>query len=155
MPSLYEDMASVHERVPSFVTTMRVLSIDDEPMMSSLIATSLRRQATVTAALSLDEALTLLGDTTFDAIVCDLNLGHGGGAIELHAHLAAHAPELAASMIVTSGGGLTTAQCRFLDVMRPRVLDKPFHPAALRAAVTTFARGSLPNIAPIVSLAER
>ncbi len=145
-------MASVQERVPSGLATMRVLSIDDEPMMSALIATSLRRQAIVTAALSLDEALVLLRDSTFDAIICDLNLGHGGGAIELHAHLTTHAPELAASLIITSGGGLTAAQCRFLDTMRPRVLDKPFQPAALRAAVTTFARGSNPGIVPTLDL---
>lgn len=143
-------MDSVQERGPSGLATMRVLSIDDEPMMSALIATSLRRQAIVTAALSLDEALVLLRDSTFDAIICDL--GHGGGAIELHAHLTTHAPELAASLIITSGGGLTAAQCRFLDTMRPRVLDKPFQPAALRAAVTTFARGSNPGIVPTLDL---
>ena len=131
---------------------MRVLSIDDEPLMSALIATSLRRQATVTAALDLDEALALLSASVFDVIVCDLNLGHRGGAIELHGHLTAHAPELAASLIVTTGGGLTTQDCRFLDAMRPRVLEKPFQPSALRAAVTTFARGSSPSIAPVVSL---
>lgn len=139
-------------REPSGQVTLRVLSIDDEPMMSALIATSLRRQATVTAALDLDEALALLLASTFDVIVCDLNLGHRGGAIELHAHLTAHAPELAESLIVTTGGGLTTRDCRFLDAMRPRVLEKPFQPATLRAAVTTFARGSSPAIVPVVDL---
>ena len=55
-------MGTVQVRQSSSGATMQVLSIDDEPMMGSLIASSLRRIATVTTALDLDEALALLRD---------------------------------------------------------------------------------------------
>ena len=81
------------------------------------------------------EALRLLdGGVGFDLILCDLMMPEMDG-VDLHARLAARAPEQVARMVFLTGGAFSPRARRFLDeVPNPRV-PKPFDGPALRGLV--------------------
>ena len=70
-------------------------------------------------------------DDAFDAILSDMNMGDGS-AIELYEWLSSHCPELAARLLVMSGGALNDDQKNFLGEMAGRVLNKPIVPSTLQ-----------------------
>ena len=55
--------------------------------------------------------------------------------MELHAALVRTAPDQASRMIFMSGGAFSEDAAKFLAQRPANVIDKPFRPAALRAAV--------------------
>jgi len=65
--------------------------------------------------------------------------------MELHARLAAAAPELASRTIFLTGGAFTASAAEFLErVPNPR-LEKPFEPQALRDLVArALSAGAAP-----------
>lgn len=59
--------------------------------------------------------------------------------MELHAHLRALAPELAARTVFLTGGGFTPTAAEFLARVPNPCLEKPFGRAELDAAVARLA----------------
>ena len=122
----------------------RVLVVDDEPLVGRAVSRILSPPHQVTVASSAGEALTLLEAGPFDVVLCDLMMP-GMTGMDLHARLASADPGLAARFIFLTGGAFTDLARDFLErVPNPR-LEKPFEPAALRAAVLAALAAAAPR----------
>ncbi|MCA9594228.1 MAG: response regulator [Myxococcales bacterium] len=120
--------------MPDPTQKVRVLVIDDEPMIRTMMARLLRKhEVTVTdggkAALAELEA-----GRRFDLILCDVSMPLMTG-IELFITLKEHYPEQAARVVMMTGG-VTDAKARaFLENGVPRWVEKPCSAALLRELV--------------------
>ena len=109
---------------------MRVLVVDDDPLVRRSLGRLLRMHA-VALAKDGNEALALIrSGTTFDAILCDLNMPGMSGRT-LHATIEALLPELARRIVFMSGGALSSSDNAFLAAHRS--LQKPFTQRDLEA----------------------
>jgi len=118
---------------PPLEGRVRVLVIDDEPLMGKSLSSVLREHDVVHTE-DPARALELCSETDFDVIVCDLMMPVISGE-DVYRHLCEHAPELAARMIFMTGGAFTATAQRFFDEVDNPVLTKPFAPRDLRIAV--------------------
>jgi PAS domain S-box-containing protein len=119
----------------------RILLIDDEPRTARVLAELLSPHE-VTLAHSGREAISrLAGDTSFDAIVCDLQMNDGSG-VDVYEYLNERAPDLARRVIFTTGGAFTQRAREFLDRCPQPVLEKPFDSARLATLVSGMKRRS-------------
>ena len=113
----------------------RVLVVDDEVSLCRTIGRVLSADHEVIAVTSAREAMTaVMGGQRFDVILSDLMMPEMTG-MELHAALVRAAPEQASRMIFMSGGAFSEDAAKFLAQRAANVIEKPFRPAALRAAV--------------------
>jgi signal transduction histidine kinase len=118
----------------------RILTIDDEPMISRAIFRVVGKHHDVQSALSGSNALAMIRDgLRFDVIICDLMMPEITG-MDLHAELCRIAPDQAASMIFLTGGAFTTGAQEFLDAVPNLRLDKPFEPAQLLSLINDIVR---------------
>lgn len=109
----------------------RVLVVEDDPKVRSVLAHCVGSLHEVAAAGSGDEARDLLtADPGFDAVVCDLLMDNGSG-MDLHAWLQASSPALAARMVFVTGGAFCRDVDDFLARVGNPVLLKPIEPADL------------------------
>jgi CheY-like chemotaxis protein len=112
----------------------RVLVVDDEPLVASAARRLLARAHEVQVAHDGQAALAILGDATFDAVLCDITMPHMTGP-ELHAKLAATRPEVAGRMVFLTGGVLDPGGEQFLREHARWCMGKPFDPGALLTLV--------------------
>jgi len=116
----------------------RILVIDDEPMLCTVIRRILGSDHDVTVVTSAGEALALInGGEHFDVILSDLMMPEMTG-MDLHAELERARPELAARMIFMTGGAFSQDAVAFLHKVPNASIDKPFKAAVLRQAVHTL-----------------
>ena len=122
---------------------VRLLLIDDEPMMLRLLKRLLGRREVVTAGGGV-EAIELLGrDRAFDVILCDLQMpGQDGAAV--YQAVQRLQPELLDRFVFTTGGGVSARAREFLARVQPRVLTKPFAIDELFALINEIAAGRRP-----------
>ncbi len=126
--------------VPVSTRRGRVLVIDDEPMIASVVTRSLRAEHDVITTTRAVEALERLrSGESFDVILCDLMMPEMSG-IEFHAELAELDHELAEEVIFVTGGAFTPGAREFLDRIPNDRLTKPFDVATLRALVNDRVR---------------
>ena len=118
----------------------RILVVDDEPLVGRAVQRILAPHEVVACA-SGAAALAELSSGPFDVVLCDLMMPEMTG-IELHARLAAEAPEVARRIVFLTGGAFTTGAREFLAQVPNACLEKPFDPAALRAAVAHALPGA-------------
>jgi CheY-like chemotaxis protein len=113
----------------------RILVVDDEAPVASVIRRALGREHEVQVLTSATEAFRRLdGGERYDVILCDLMMPVMTG-MELHAELTRAVPDQAACIIFLTGGAFTPGARTFLDqVPNPR-LEKPFQIQALRGLV--------------------
>ena len=117
----------------------RILLVDDEPSMVRVLS-ELLSPHDVTTAYSGREAIALLAvDTSFDVIVCDLQMNDGTG-VDVYEYLCAHATELARRIIFTTGGAFTEGAREFVANCPQPVLEKPFDSTRFTALVLETAR---------------
>jgi len=113
----------------------RVLIVDDEPSIGSMMKRVLGRNHEVTVVHSGREALALLSvDPGFDRVFCDLMMGDMTG-MDLHAELAQRQPDYLPRFIFMTGGAFTERARAFLAEASVSSLDKPFEPVTLREMV--------------------
>lgn len=101
---------------------LRVLLVDDEPMLLSTLKAQLEPRFQVVAALGGREALVLLADDdSFDAVICDLSMPDVDGP-----ELFSRSPEeLRGRFLFLSGGAFTQRLQAFAEKNQDRVLMKP------------------------------
>jgi CheY-like chemotaxis protein/two-component sensor histidine kinase len=122
----------------------QVLVVDDEPAIGAAIRRILAAEHDVTVLTSAPRALeTVARGARFDVILCDLMMPHMTG-MELHARIAALAPDQAERMVLLTGGAFTASANQFLDRVPNARVEKPFDPASLRALV----RGLVHRVRP-------
>jgi PAS domain S-box-containing protein len=119
---------------------LRVLVVDDEPLLGRMIEHTLDEHD-VRVALSAASALDLCKREEFDAILCDVMMPIMSGAA-LRAELERHKPALVRRMIFMTGGAFTESASAFLEGLENRPLTKPFDAAELRAALAALVGGA-------------
>ena len=113
----------------------RVLVIDDEAGIASVMRRIIGRGNEVVVAASGREALALLErDTDFDRIFCDLMMTDLTG-MDVHAELAKRHPECLPRLVFMTGGGFTARARAFLQSYSHPRIDKPFEPELIRRLV--------------------
>jgi two-component system, NtrC family, sensor kinase len=126
-------LASVLDAPP--VQGKRVLIIDDEPGIASVMRRIIGRGNEVVAVSSGREALALLArDADFDRIFCDLMMTDLTG-MDVHGELARTNPECLPRLVFMTGGGFTTRARTFLQNFSHPRIDKPFEPELIRRLV--------------------
>ncbi|HEX8539489.1 MAG TPA: ATP-binding protein, partial [Cystobacter sp.] len=134
------DEATAPEVAPVVVkhqapTRRRVLIVDDEPAIGTMMVRVLGRHHEVKVVHSGREALELLsGDAGYDRVFCDLMMGDMTG-MDLHAALALRRPEYLPRVIFMTGGAFTDRARAFLAEASVESIDKPFEAGALRERV--------------------
>jgi len=123
---------------------MRVLVIDDEPLVAQMVRRTLEDACEVVVRHSAEEALELLdAGEVFDAVLTDLMMP-GLDGIELHAELRRRHPEVLARLLFLSGGATNARARTFLSMPGIRWLDKPFRAEELTRRVREIAGVSAP-----------
>jgi two-component system NtrC family sensor kinase len=117
---------------------LRVLVIDDEPLVRKLITLSLAPHHDVEAAAGGEAALETLGEREFDVILCDLMMPGMSGR-EVHHHVSERHPGLERRIVIVTGGAFVPRLAAFLDSVDNLKLLKPFTEEQVLAAVTAAA----------------
>jgi PAS domain S-box-containing protein len=127
------------EAAPPCQAPHRVLVIDDEPLIGSVVERILTPACKVTSVTRAREALARLqAGEKFDVILCDLMMPEMSG-MEFHDALGKAALFNLKKVIFVSGGAFTTPIQDFLDRTANPQIDKPFDAAALRRLVDRVA----------------
>jgi CheY-like chemotaxis protein len=113
---------------------MRILVVDDEPLVSRAFARLLAGHDVVTTNHGREALARVRAGERFDAVLCDLMMPELSG-MDLHAAVAAVDPALADRFIFVTGGAFTDSAREFLARARNPSLEKPVDREALRAAL--------------------
>ena len=116
----------------------RLLLIDDEPMIATLIQRSLQKSWDVTWLASAVDALERVKVETFDVIVCDLMMPIMDG-MEFAKELATLNPGLRERTMFLTGGAVNDASEQFLARPDVRHMGKPLSMRDLDAALKKLA----------------
>jgi PAS domain S-box-containing protein len=113
----------------------RILVVDDEPMICSLVSRALGKEHEVVALTEAHRAVELFkGGDRFDIIFCDLMMPDMTG-MDLHAAVEQISPAQADRIVFLTGGAFTPRAREFLDSVDNRRMDKPFDVRALKRLV--------------------
>jgi PAS domain S-box-containing protein len=120
----------------------RLLVVDDEPTLQSLVKRILGPYYELMAASSATEARAILEkDPAFDLILCDLMMP-GMSGMDLHAWLTEARPELAKKIVFVTGGAFTPKAADYLAAAGNPRIDKPFNAVELKARVAELLLAS-------------
>ncbi|HEY6077552.1 MAG TPA: response regulator [Polyangiaceae bacterium] len=104
----------------------KLLLIDDEPLIRSLVAKLLTGRYQVVAVDSVRAALPALGlDSSYDLVLCDLMMP-GDSGIDFYGVVRQLYPSLLPRLAFLTGGAVTPDTSKFLDEVARPVLSKPF-----------------------------
>jgi two-component system OmpR family response regulator len=121
---------------PRVAVPSRVLVVDDEPVLLSVMQRALGRMGhTVSVAPDGEAALALASQEPFDIIVSDLMMPRMSGAALAEA-LAVQQPALRRRLIIMTGGAVTPEDASFLSREDILVLNKPISLAELAGVMT-------------------
>lgn len=121
----------------------RLLIIDDEPLVISMLTRLLRRRYDITTTTSGVEGLRLACDEPWDAILCDVMLPELSGP-QLLQRLEAEGRPVAAKVGFMTGGAFGSEASSFLERLgRDGWLAKPFGLAQLEAFVDRLVDRSI------------
>jgi PAS domain S-box-containing protein len=114
---------------------LKVLVIDDEPMIRSLVAKLLSSRYDVRSADSVRAALSYLNqDSDYHVILCDLMMP-GESGMDFFSVLRRLYPDLVERIAFITGGAVTPDTSKFLETAARPVLNKPFEFESLLAFV--------------------
>jgi len=117
---------------------MRVLVIDDEPILLAAARRVLGTAHDVTTSSDGASALALLAQNDFDVVLCDLMLSDTEG-VEVYERAVRARPDIEPRFLFMTGGSLTARSDAFRTWLGRRCLSKPFDAATLIEAVRSFA----------------
>ncbi len=121
-------------------TKLRVLVVDDEPLILRAIPRMLPREVEVETTASGREALDRIrAGEHFDVILSDLIMPVMSG-MELHQALTEKAPDIARRMVFMTGGAFTEDAREFLAGDEVQWLEKPIDPVRLMVMLREQAR---------------
>ncbi|MCB9584102.1 MAG: response regulator [Polyangiaceae bacterium] len=113
---------------------VRFLLVDDEPQILRAFKRALNQHCEIEVAGSVEAALSVLEQSEFDAVVCDISMP-GLGGVDLYRWLLDNKPELASRLLFCSGGILSPDIEREVARTERVLLQKPIEPLALLHAV--------------------
>ncbi|BDG03344.1 ATP-binding protein [Anaeromyxobacter oryzae] len=113
----------------------RILVVDDEPLVGTVLERTLQAEHDVTVVSSARAALDrIAGGAVFDLVLSDLLMPEMSG-MELYRALEERDPRLARRMIFLTGGAFTPAARAFLEREPVLCVDKPFELDAIRSVL--------------------
>ena len=120
----------------------RILVVDDEPLVGTVLQRTLAGEHDVVVCSSAREALERIEQgEQFDLIFSDLAMPDLTG-MDLHRELCAVAPTMAARMVFLSGGACTDAARAFLAMPGREYVEKPFELETLRGVIAAHLAGA-------------
>ena len=132
--------AANESAAPTPRAAMRLLLVDDDPIVLDALRRSLGTWFQVRAVDNVVGALELLREpAAFDLALCDVIMPDGG-AERLVATLTEHGSPFVAKTLFMTAGAVTSAARTFVDANRSRVLQKPIEPAQLLALASSLTR---------------
>ena len=134
-PTAVETVTAANE-----ASSCRVLLVDDEPNVRKSMIRTLRAYQVETAS-SGREALSVLENGRFDAVICDLVMPDLDG-VDVHEAIISKRPELADKVIYTSGGAYTPRTAAFVAKNDIMFLEKPIHPQQLLSLLERVLAGA-------------
>lgn len=117
---------------------LRILVVDDEPLIALALCRILEEEHTAVAATGGREALDQLAGRPFDLVLCDVMMPEMTG-MDLHREMAARFPDLARRTIFLTGGAFTRVAREFVDRVPNMCLEKPVDARTLLAMVREAA----------------
>jgi len=121
------------------VVARKILVVDDQPVLAKAIRRMLAGHEVTVVGSARDAVTKLEAGERFDVILSDLMMP-GMTGMDLHAAVAALAPEQVTRMVFMTGGGLPPGAGGFFDKGRSPTLGKPFDRAGLLAVIDTLVR---------------
>ena len=119
----------------------KVLIVDDEPAVASVMARGLRGQHDVTMENDGRNVLArIAAGERFDIIFCDLMMPSFSGQ-DVYQALSASNSEQAARMVFVTGGVFSKRTAAFLDSVANARIEKPFVFETLRSIVQDYLKG--------------
>ena len=113
----------------------RVLVVDDEAPIRTVLKRMLGREHEVVAVASGEEGMALLAeDTSYDLLLCDMMMPRTSG-VDLHRWLVERAPELARRTVFITGGTFTPKCREYLESVENLKIEKPFDTKILKKIV--------------------
>jgi PAS domain S-box-containing protein len=128
---------------------LRILVIDDEPILCRSLQRALSPEADVVIAFGGRQAVEMLErDSQFDLVFCDMMMLDMPGEAVFEWVSERH-PELARNIVFITGGATTASARSFLERTQNRVIQKPIDVDKLRELVRrTLRRDSFDTAAP-------
>jgi PAS domain S-box-containing protein len=124
----------------------RLLVVDDEPLLRSVLRSVLEDAHDVVVAEQGAQALELLlGDAEFDLVLCDLMMDDVNG-MDVYETVRARKPGLEKRMVFMTGGAFTARGRQFLATVPNRCLEKPFDAGEVFAIVDEHLARSHPGL---------
>ena len=118
--------------LPALHRRVRVLVVDDSPLMARGLTRALKPEHDVSTFTSAREALKHLSENdNFDAVLCDLMMPEMTG-VDFHRELEQSKPEIAGRVLFFTGGAFTPSTHAFVRRMGERCLEKPLDLAEVR-----------------------
>jgi len=131
------DSGSEAVDVPRARAALRILVVDDEPAIGSMVRRIVRVDGhQVSVAISAEQALEKLEHEPFDVLLSDLGLGSGLDGWQLAAAVRTRWPEIR-FLLATGTGGIDPTDARKRGVAG--VLTKPYSADDLRRLLTDLA----------------
>jgi CheY-like chemotaxis protein/anti-sigma regulatory factor (Ser/Thr protein kinase) len=134
LPAFSEDVRVPHSSVPPPLSEtglakplrMRLLVVDDEPLVADMLFRALSEEHDVTVTTDAKTALDyLLGGGEYDLIFCDLLMPKMSG-MDLYEELRSRRPGLEERIVFMTGGAFTERAAQFLAVVPNPKMSKPF-----------------------------
>jgi signal transduction histidine kinase len=126
--------STVREDLPR---PLRVLAVDDEPMMTKAVVRMLKPAGhLVSVAASGEEAVEMLTEQTFDVVVSDMGMGAGMDGWELADVVKSRWPSVRFLLATGWGAALDPAEATSRGV--EAILSKPYRPSDLIHALRRF-----------------
>jgi CheY-like chemotaxis protein len=118
---------------------LRVLAVDDEPSVGSMVRRILRPQGhAVVTATSGEEALTCLARESFDVLISDVGMGPGMNGWELVERVRQAWPAMHVVLATGWGAAIDSSEARAKGV--DAVIAKPYRPADLEALLARLTQ---------------
>jgi CheY-like chemotaxis protein len=116
---------------------LRILVVDDEPMLGSAVGRMLgRAHEMVFAGSGLEGREILERDRAFDVVLCDLMMPDYSG-MDLFGWIRKRAPGLARRVVFMTGGAFTPKAKVFAEQVDNPLIEKPFKPEDLMTLFRT------------------
>ena len=140
LPAAAAPSAPAAPKPERIVRGLRVLAVDDEPALCTLVASVLRPAGhAVTTACSGEEALERLASESFDVVVSDLSMGEGLNGWELCRRVQRDRPGLPFVLVTGWGASIGREEARAGGVSA--VIAKPYRLTELQRVLATVMDG--------------